>query len=110
MGFHTIEPAPGLDGPDRRKAHRLGPPGVAVRTSYPSMLDTAGFRDVEVVDLTAEYLATVRRWVVAREEHFDELAAILGPEDVRERITNGNNTAAAISDGLLVRTQYLAVR
>jgi cyclopropane fatty-acyl-phospholipid synthase-like methyltransferase len=108
MAFHTIEPAPGLDEPARRKAHRLGPPAVAVRSSYPSMLDTAGFRDVEVVDLTADYLATVRRWIAAREGHFDELAEILGPDDVRERIANGYDTAAAITDGLLARTQYLA--
>jgi cyclopropane fatty-acyl-phospholipid synthase-like methyltransferase len=83
---------------------------VAVRTSYPSMLHTAGFRDVDVSDLSADYLATVRRWVAAREAHFDELAELLGEEEVRERIATGRRTAAAIADGLLVRTQYLATR
>lgn len=83
---------------------------MAVRTSYPSLLATSGFRDVEVVDLTSEYLATVRRWVAAREAHVDELAELLGGDDVRERIANGRATAAAIADGLLVRTQYVATR
>jgi hypothetical protein len=110
LGFHTIEPAAGLDASARRKAHRVGPPAVAVRSSYLSVLDTAGFRDVEVTDLTAEYLATVRRWVAAREAHFDDLAEWLGDQDLRERIVNGRRTAAAIADGLLVRTQYVAAR
>jgi cyclopropane fatty-acyl-phospholipid synthase-like methyltransferase len=110
LAFHAIEPAAGLDEPARRRAHRRGPPAVAVRTSYPSMLDTAGFGDVHVSDLSADYLATVRRWVAAREAHVDELAELLGEEEVRERIADGRRTAAAIADGLLVRTQYLASR
>ena len=67
LAFHAIEAAAGLDLSTRRKAHRAGPPAVAVRTSYQSLLHTAGFRDVEVTDLTAEYLATVRRLVAARD-------------------------------------------
>ncbi len=110
MAFHTIEPNPQLDGPARRRAHRVGPPAVAVRTGYASLLRSAGFVEVGVEDLTPEYLATVRRWIAAREENFDALAVVLGAADVRERIRNGRNTARAIEDGLLTRTQYLAYR
>jgi hypothetical protein len=110
LAFHTIEPAQGLDEPARRKAHRVGPPAVAVRTSYTSMLETAGYRDIVVTDLTAGYLATVRRWATARDAYLDELGEVLGRDEVRAQIASGHRTAAAITDGLLVRTQYIATR
>ena len=71
---------------------------------------TAGYADIDEVDLTAEYLATVRRWIAAREDNFEALANVLGAKDVAERIVNGEKTASAIEDGLLARTLYVATR
>lgn len=108
--FHTIEPTPGLTSSRRRRAHALGPVAVAVRTSYESMLGTAGFVDVAAIDLTREYRATLRRWIHATERRGVELRAVMGDELFDERRVNRRQTLAAIDDGLLSRFEYTARR
>ena len=65
MVFTTIEPGPALSPGDRRRVARSGPSAVLVRTAYTSLLDTAGFTDVEHLDVTTEYRATQLAWIDA---------------------------------------------
>lgn len=110
LAFHTIEPTPNLSAANRRKASSIGPPGVAVRTSYPSLLRSARFTEIEMVDLTDEYLAAQRRWLTATLHHEHDLRGALGEDTVRESITRRRRTLGAIEEGLLLRRLYTAVR
>ncbi len=110
MVFHTIQPVPGLPPLRRRHAHRHGPPGVALRTSYQSMLRTAGFVDVEARDDTDEYHATQRRWLDASQRHEAALRTAMGDDAYDERLATRHATLRAITDGLLARFRYSATR
>lgn len=110
LGFHTIELPAGLSARDRRRAGSIGPPAVATRTTYPSLLRSAGFHRIDAVDLTAEYLATQQRRLDATFRHEERLRADLGADDVEEAIERRTLTLAAIEEGLLRRTLYTAIR
>ena len=47
----------------------MGPSAVALPTSYPSLLRTAGFVNIETTDLTAEFGPTLQRWIDATERN-----------------------------------------
>ena len=110
MAFHTIELPRELSGSQRRRATSIGPTAVTVRTTYPSLLRSAGFIEIDTVDLTAEYLATQRRWLAATLRHDESLRAALGDDGVEEGIQRRRRTVDAIEAGLLLRTLYTATR
>ncbi len=83
---------------------------VALRTSYPSLLHTAGFTDVTAVDLTDEYASTQRRWIAAFERHSLAIRRVIGEDEFDERIAVRHQTLRAIEDGVLSRFRYTAVR
>lgn len=110
MAFTVIEPAPGLAGRDRRRAHRAGPVAVAVRTGYRSLLNSAGFGPVEVIDVTAEYAETQRRRMELFLREEAGLRAVFGDDEYEERRGNQRLARAAIEDGLLSRFLYWTKR
>ncbi len=110
VAFHTIELPPGLSASKRRRAISIGPPAVTVRTTYSGILRSAGFIEIDAVDLTAEYLATQRRWLAATHRHEAGLRSALGDDAVREGIERRRSTIGAIEEGLLLRTMYTATR
>ena len=88
----------------------IGPPAVTVRTTYLGLLRSAGFIEIDAVDLTAEYLATQRRWLAATLRHEEGLRVALGDDASGERLEQRRRTAHAIEEGLLLRTLYTATR
>ena len=83
---------------------------MAVRTSYESLLRTAGFEDITATDLTPEYRATQQRWIDATDRREPELRGVMGDDLYAERSTNRRLTLEAIDAGLLSRVQYAATR
>jgi len=110
MAFLAIEPTPGLSPEDRRRAGRAGPTAVAVRTSYPSLLKTAGFVDVGVDDVTGEYRRTQAAWIDAYERRAIAISGQIGDTAFRERTADRARSLAAIDAGLLARFMYWARR
>ena len=106
----TIQPTPGLRAAARRTAHRVGPPAVAVPTSYHSLLRTAGFVNVVATDKTEEYRATLRRWMTATDRHSDAIREAVGHDAYDEREVTRQKTLEAIDAGLLSRFRYTAMR
>ena len=106
----TIQPTPGLPAGQRRKANRSGPPEVALRTSYPSLLQTAGFGDISETDVTAEYRSTMRRWLDATELHAAMIRQVIGDDTYEERAAQRQRDLRSIDDGLLSRFRYTATR
>ena len=108
--FTAIEPSPGLSTADRRRASRVGPPSVALATSYPSLLASAGFEAVDVADRTAAYRDTMQAWIDAIRRHEAAAREILGDEEIDRRLGERAAALTAIDDGLLLRRRYAAIR
>jgi hypothetical protein len=106
----VIEPVAGLDDRQRRRAARVGPPGVSVRTSYTSLLQSAGFANIETADLTVEFRQTQQAWIDAFAKREHELIELLGADVYAERRRNRTKVIAAIDDRILRRTLYVADR
>ena len=110
VAFHVIEPAPGLSAAEKRRVVSAGPPAVSVRTSYPSLLDSAGFHDVQMRDLTEEYSTAHRQWADATANHETDLRRTIGDEEFDNRTAAYHQTRLALDDGLLLRSLYTATR
>jgi cyclopropane fatty-acyl-phospholipid synthase-like methyltransferase len=108
--FTVIFPAPGLSEADTRRAIEAGPPNCALRTSYPSLLRSAGFVELEERDLTDDYLATAaRKWEVAQ-RFAEDMIRMLGREEYDETQAERKLAVAAIEGGLLRRSLFVARR
>jgi hypothetical protein len=88
----------------------MGPSAVALPTSYPSLLRTAGFVDIETTDLTAEFGPTLQRWTDATERNEAAVRAGVGDQTYDERAATRAQSLAALDEGLLSRFQYTATR
>jgi len=108
MAFLTIEPTANLSATQLERAIKNGPPEVAVETPHERMLASAGFTDIEVVDVTAEFSRTQQAWIDAWRAHEPELLALLGADVLNERKTGRQAMRSAIDEALLRRTLYVA--
>lgn len=110
MAFTAIEPAPSLAPRERRRVAHVGPSAVSVRTSYPSLLDSAGFVDVVAEDVTAAYRTTLAAWLEETERRADAIATVVGSDEVEERQRQRHDALAVVDAGLLRRRSYVARR
>jgi ubiquinone/menaquinone biosynthesis C-methylase UbiE len=108
--FTAIFPAAGLAAADTRRAIEAGPPNCGLRTSYPSLLRSVGFVDVEERDLTVDYLVTVSRKLEVAEQFAGDMIEMLGRQEYERRQAERRLAIAAIEAGLLRRCLFLARR
>lgn len=108
--FLTIQPIPGLSTRDRRRANEIGPPAAAVRTSYESLLRSAGFYDVQSQDRTSEYRDALAGWIAAFASRHREVRKLIGDDVYEERAQSRSQTLEAVEQGLLGRFLYSATR
>lgn len=108
MAFLTIEPVAGLSAVDIQRAVAAGPPEVGVSGDHAILLTQAGFTDIEAIDVTAAYHETQLAWLDGWSDHKDDLVNLLGEHLYNERQEERRQTLAAIEDGLLRRTLYVA--
>ena len=78
MAFITIHPTEGLSAAELERAIKTGPPEVWAEAPHEEMLASAGFIDVEAIDVTAAFSLTQQAWVDGWREHEDELVDLLG--------------------------------
>ena len=74
------------------------------------MLEAAGFVDVAEIDFTSEFAAATGAWMEQWALHHDEMAALLGETVVDERQAERRGQLAAIEDGILCRSLFIARR
>lgn len=110
MAFFTIQLTPGLTSAERGRARRSGPRAVDTRGEHGSMLRRTAFDLVLERDVTGSFLETARAWLRESEALTDELSALEPPGGFDERQQDRRTMIAAIEDGLLRRTLYVAVR
>ena len=110
MVFTSIEPAPGLSSADRRRVARCGPSAVLTRTSYPSLLASAQFVELEHTDITADYRTTQQAWIDATRRRASAIGGAIGEVALAQRLADRAGALAAIDDGLLRRSRYAVYR
>ena len=108
MGFFTIFVPDGLSESAYERALRSGPSYVSTRRrNHGELLLSAGFRCVEEIDLTPEFLVTTRAWLDGRERFRDELVKVEGQDAFKERQLDSRVQAEGIEAGLLRRALFL---
>jgi len=110
IAFTTIFVTPGLAPAAHLRARRSGPRAVASRSRQPRLLASAGFVDIDEIDVTAEFAATAGAWSKEWEANADQLALLEPPGAFAERQRERRRQLAAIDDGLLRRALYSASR
>jgi hypothetical protein len=110
MAFTTIAIAEGLNGSIRRRARRSGPRAVASRADQQQLLRSAGYVEIDEVDVTAAFIETMRGWVEQRALHFDEVARLEPPGAFEQRQRGHRAQLAATQAGLLRRLLFTAAR
>jgi hypothetical protein len=110
MAFTTIVPAAGLTPADRRHVVDVGPSDVLLRTSYPSLLESAGFVGVVARDVTARYKSTLAAWLHETERRADAVIAVVGHDEFAERQRRRSGALAAVEAGVLERWLYCGRR
>ena len=110
IALTTIYVTPGLPAAARRRAHRSGPRAVASRTSQPRLLASAGFVDIDEVDLTSEFAVTGWAWFNEWAAHTEEVIQVEGQTAFDERQRDRQVQLRAIEDGLLRRGLFAATR
>jgi cyclopropane fatty-acyl-phospholipid synthase-like methyltransferase len=107
--FFTIHLPPHLSPAERRRAIEVGPPAVDSRgPDYMSLLRSAGFVEVEQIDVTAAYRSTHQAWLRHAHAMADELERAEPPGAFAQRVEEHLAAGAAIADGLLHRSLFTA--
>jgi hypothetical protein len=110
IAFYTIAVTPGLRADDHRRAVRCGPPEVRTRSDYLSLLRSAGFVELDEVDVTADYLDTARGWLRHGQEFEAGLAALETPGAFAGKLARRREAIAVIEAGHLRRSLLVATR
>ena len=110
IAYTTIHVPPNLPPAARRRARRAGPRAVASRSGQAQLLRSAGFVEIDVLDVTDEFAATARGWLEEADRHADALASLEAPGRFAQRQRERRMLLAAIEDGLLRRGLFSAVK
>lgn len=109
--YYVIATKEDLSSTDRaRIAKREGNEYVESATPYRRLMAQAGFVDIEVTDVSGEYLATMAAWKREWEAEADSLIELLGGEEFSRRIHNRVLDLANAEAGLLKRFQVFGVK
>lgn len=109
IAFFVIHLAPGLSPASRRRAIDVGPPSVDTRgRDYVSLLQSARFRAVDLVDVTATYRSCLRAWLEHARAMSDDLATAEPPGAFAQRVAERTAASAAVDQGLLRRSLLIA--
>jgi len=109
MVFTVILTTPGLADDDYLKAIESGPSFIAAEDSYPDLLKAAGWKLVEQIDLSTEFLATLRVMRENELRHADEVENLLGEEETLRRLTRNNESIYGLEHNLIMRELFHVV-
>ena len=110
LGFYTIYIPTGLPADAYERAKAAGPRAAEIPEDHEKMILAAGFQDVREIDVTAQYVATIRALLASRSRHETDVRRELGDEEFERRATENRNAVSAIEAQLLRRSLFLARR
>jgi len=110
LAFYTIYIPAGLSPDVYERAKQAGPRAAGTPEGHQAMLRSAGFADVREIDVTAQYLATIRALLSSRERHARALRREAGADEYERRVSENREAASAIEARLLHRSLFIASR
>lgn len=108
MAFFVVFIAEGLSARDHAEAVAAGPPFVEAETGYRNLLARAGWRQVDVIDMTATFAKSARAMLRAREVHADQLMEMMRAGEYEQMMSRNRQLIPAIDLGLLNRALFVA--
>ena len=108
MAFSVISNAPGLSKAGLETALENGPPYIETDIAYADLLEQAGWRVTERIDITEDFIETVGRVVKAQETYEAQLCELLGEVETASRMTRMKERFAAREAGVHLRELYVA--
>ena len=109
MCFTVIRLADGLQRSAMNLALQAGPEFIRSETDYPSMLQSAGWKITQQDDITDEFLASIKRMIVAEEEQHESLRALRGDDADETARADWQSRRQAVTDRLILREFFSAV-
>lgn len=111
LALFVVAVADGLSARGIARAVASGPPHVdAGAAGYRALMESAGFADVEVVDVTEAYEVTLSASIRARDTERSVLEDLLGVDEFAEGQSSRREELAAVHDGLLRRHLITTLR
>ena len=109
MAFSVISIAPGLSEAGLETALANGPPYIETDIAYTDLLEQAGWRITDRIDITEDFVKTVRRVAEAQETYRTQLCELFGEAETAARITRLKERLAAREAGVHLREIYVAM-
>ena len=109
MAFSVISITPGLSEAGLETALANGPPYIETDIAYPDLLEQAGWQITDRIDITEEFVKTVRRVAEAQETYRTQLCELLGETETADRMTRMKEGLAAREAGVHLREIYVAM-
>ena len=109
MCFTVIRLADGLQRSAMDLALQAGPEFIRSEADYPSMLQSAGWKITQQDDITDEFLASIKRMIVAEEEQHESLRALRGDDADETARADWQSRRQAVTDRLILREFFSAV-
>ena len=106
MVFTVISIASSLSPSDYERAVDAGPRFKAVDAEYPPMLQEAGWRLTDYMDLTDDYVAAVGKMLENEEAHREALIQLVGEVEFTDQLARRRRTVQALDDNLLRRELF----
>ena len=109
--FYVITNAKDLTDSDRERLRkRDGNDHLESPVPYKVLMQQAGFVNIQVTDVTPQYIKTLREWKTAWEADVDALIELVGEEEYTRRLGNRRLDIASAEDGLSVRHRVSATK
>lgn len=108
MAFFVIFVAEGLSAQDHAQAVAAGPPFVEAEACYSELLERAGWRPVDAVDVTSVFAKSMQTMLSEREAHADQLSNLIGASEYERMIARDKRKIPAIERRLLRRALFVA--
>ena len=96
-----------MSAADYEDAVERGPPFVEAQAEYPILLERAGWKIRQSVDLTEDYADSVARLIGEFESREEALEEMLGEDNYAEYLARRRRALGAIEDGLLQRGLFV---
>ncbi len=109
MIFTVILKSPGLSPADNQKAIECGPSFMATEDSYENLLDVAGWKLIDRVNLSSEFFETLQVMLGNELDHAEALEKLLGKDETLRRLDRTRSYIEGLEQGFIRRELFHVV-
>ncbi len=106
MIFSAIFISPGLSSADNQKAIECGPSFMSTEDSYENLLDVAGWKLIDRVDMSSEFFETLQVMLGNELDHNAALEKLLGKDEALRRLNRTRSYIEGLEQGFIRRELF----